>query len=226
MPGIADNALLKAAALMEKLGAYRPEPRLESEVAGLLEAVAGRVPERPEDALPLARSLSPLVGELVEPLLGPTFSPTMIKASEKVNVIPARAELKVDCRVPPELGEEHARKRVRELLGEDRYELRFDETVIGNRSPIDTPLMGAIREFVESEDPGAEVAPVMLPGFSDSRWFRDAFPDCIAYGFFPQNEMDLFEAAPLVHGADERVPVKDLGLAARCYARLAQEVLG
>jgi acetylornithine deacetylase/succinyl-diaminopimelate desuccinylase-like protein len=85
--------------------------------------------------------------------------------------------------------------------------------------------MDAIRAFVESEDPGAEVAPVMLPGFSDSRWFRDAFPDCVAYGFFPQRAMDLFEAAPLVHGADERVPVEDLGMAARCYSQLLQELL-
>ena len=44
-------------------------------------------------------------------------------------------------------------------------------------------------------------------------------------GFFPQNAMDLFEAAPLVHGADERVPVEDLGLAARAYSRLVQEML-
>ena len=66
---------------------------------------------------------------------------------------------------------------------------------------------------------------MVLPGFSDSRWFREAFPDCIAYGFFPQRTMDLFEAMPLVHGADERVPVEDLGLAARFYAGLAEEVL-
>jgi acetylornithine deacetylase/succinyl-diaminopimelate desuccinylase-like protein len=78
---------------------------------------------------------------------------------------------------------------------------------------------------VEREDPGASVAPFMLPGFSDSRWFRDAFPDCVAYGFFPQTEMDLFESAPLIHGADERVPVADLGLAASFYADLAVETL-
>jgi acetylornithine deacetylase/succinyl-diaminopimelate desuccinylase-like protein len=65
----------------------------------------------------------------------------------------------------------------------------------------------------------------VLPGFSDSHWFRRAFPDCIAYGFFPQNEMDLFESAPLIHGADERVPVSDLGLAASFYAQLAEETL-
>jgi acetylornithine deacetylase/succinyl-diaminopimelate desuccinylase-like protein len=67
---------------------------------------------------------------------------------------------------------------------------------------------------------------VVLPGFSDSRWFREAFPDCVAYGFFPQRAMDLFEAAPLIHGANERIPVEDLGLAARFYSELVQETLG
>ena len=71
--------------------------------------------------------------------------------------------------------------------------------------------MDAIRDFIEREDPGAVVAPSGLPGFTDSRWFREAFPDCVAYGFMPARAFDLFEAAPLIHGADERVPVEDLG---------------
>jgi acetylornithine deacetylase/succinyl-diaminopimelate desuccinylase-like protein len=37
--------------------------------------------------------------------------------------------------------------------------------------------------------------------------------------------MDLFEAAPLVHGADERVPVADLGFAADAYVHICQELL-
>ena len=31
---------------------------------------------------------------------------------------------------------------------------------------------------------------------------------------------------PLVHGADERIPVEDLGLAARAYRHLVEELLG
>jgi acetylornithine deacetylase/succinyl-diaminopimelate desuccinylase-like protein len=224
IPRIGDNALVKLGPVLEALSDGRPALEASPEPVALLEAL-GIDPSDLDAALRELEARDPRVAVLVEPMLGVTLTPTMISASEKINVIPARAELRVDCRVPPELGEEHARGRVAKLLGEDGYEVRFDETVIGNRSSIDTPLMGAIREFVESEDAGARVAPVMLPGFSDSRWFRDAFPDCVAYGFFPQNVMDLFEAAPLVHGADERVPVRDLGLAARCYGRLAQELL-
>jgi hypothetical protein len=69
------------------------------------------------------------------------------------------------------------------------------------------------------------VAATSLPGFTDSRWWREVFPDCAAYGFFPQREMDLFEAAPLVHGRDERVPVGDLGFAADAYVEICKEML-
>jgi acetylornithine deacetylase/succinyl-diaminopimelate desuccinylase-like protein len=68
--------------------------------------------------------------------------------------------------------------------------------------------------------------PLILPGFSDSRWFREAFPECTAYGFFPQRHMTLLETGPLVHSANERIDVRDLGFAATCYADLARELLG
>ena len=50
---------------------------------------------------------------MFEPMLGVTFAPTRISASEKINVIPSRAVLKVDCRVPPGLGEAGGQARDR-----------------------------------------------------------------------------------------------------------------
>jgi acetylornithine deacetylase/succinyl-diaminopimelate desuccinylase-like protein len=105
-------------------------------------------------------------------------------------------------------------------------EIDFTEMVIGNQSPPESPMMDAIERWLGDTDPEGEAVPVLLPGFSDSKWFRDAFPDCIAYGFFPQRYMGLFEAAPLVHNADERIDVRDLGFAAGFYADIARELLG
>lgn len=224
IPRIGDNALAKMAPVLDAMKQGQPEYELSPEPQGLIEAL-GLSTEDLEGTLSQIEQTDPRVAVLVEPMLGVTLTPTMITASEKINVIPARAELKVDCRVPPELGEEHALKRIREVVGEDGFDVEFGETVIGNRSPVDTPLMDHIRGFIADEEPGAEVAPVVLPGFSDSRWFRHAFPDCVAYGFFPQRKMDLFEAAPLIHGADERIPVEDVGMAARFYAGLIEETL-
>jgi acetylornithine deacetylase/succinyl-diaminopimelate desuccinylase-like protein len=229
IPRIADNALVKLGPLLSRLAEapmpleLGPEPKAFLSGLGLLDG------GDPAAALQVVEERDPRLAVLVEPMLGVTFSPTMAHGSDKINVIPSSAELQVDCRVPPGLGEDHARARIRAALGtDDGYELTFfeHEQVVGNRSPMDTELMACIRRFVERQDPGAVVVPTVLPGFTDSRWWREAFPDSVAYGFFPQRKMDIFEAAPLVHGADERVPVQDLGLAARFYAELAQEVLG
>ena len=62
-------------------------------------------------------------------------------------------------------------------------------------------------------------------GRSDSRWFRDAFPDCVAYGFFPHRHMTLYDTWPLIHGADERIDVRDLGFAASFFHELPRRLL-
>src|SRR5213079_1830943 len=59
MPAIADNALVKAAPLIEKLGAYRPERRLIPEVEAAVELITGRRLGA-EEALAFARELDPV----------------------------------------------------------------------------------------------------------------------------------------------------------------------
>jgi acetylornithine deacetylase/succinyl-diaminopimelate desuccinylase-like protein len=225
IPRIADNALVKLAPLIEALSGGRAELEESPEASALVEAL-GLAGSDLREAIGRIEEKDPRLAVLVEPALGLTFTPTMASASEKINVIPARAKLKVDCRVPPGLGADRVRERLTGLLGENGYELSFDEQVVGNASPLESELMEHIRSFVEREDPGAQLAPFTMPGFTDSRWFREAFPDCVAYGFFPQRAMDMFESAPLVHGKDERIPVEDLGLAARFYSELVTKVLG
>jgi acetylornithine deacetylase/succinyl-diaminopimelate desuccinylase-like protein len=222
MPRIADNALSKLAPLIEALSGGRPVLERSRET----DALATALGLDPETAVRELEDEDPRLSVLFEPTLGVTFAPTMVSASEKINVIPARAKLEVDCRVPPGLGEDHVRSRLADLVDENGYELSFGESVVGNASPLESELMDHIRAFVESEEPDAGLAPYVMPGFTDSRWFREAFPECVAYGFFPMRSMDLLEAAPLMHGKDERVRVEDLGLAARFYSELAPKVLG
>ena len=224
LPRIGDNALVKMAPLLDALADARPSYLLTPESEALLAAL-GLEPDDLESAMRTLEEKEPGLAVLVEPMLGVTLTPTMIAASEKINVIPSRSELQVDCRVPPELGEEAVREAIAARLGDDGYSVDLAEHVCGNRSPLDTPLMDRIRAYVEREDPGAEVAPIVFPGFSDSHWWRRAFPDCTAYGFFPQNTMNALEVAPLFHAADERIATADLGLAASFYADLATETL-
>ncbi len=224
MPGIADNALVKAAALVERLGAYRPAPRLQPETEAFLRAV-GSEPGGAAGALEAARRVHPLVADLVEPLLGPTLSPTMIHASDKLNVIPARCDVVVDCRLPPGETPRTVEPTIRAVLGDGDYELEWLEAQGGTRSPLASPLWDAVAAFVAELEPGAEPAPIIVPGFTDSHWLREAF-GTVAYGFFPARAMDAELAARLIHSADERVPVDDLELGVRFLRHAAQAVCG
>jgi acetylornithine deacetylase/succinyl-diaminopimelate desuccinylase-like protein len=224
VPGIADNALAKAAPLIERLAAYRPEPELVPETEALVRAVVGRSLDA-DEILEVARELDPYAVELVEPLLSLTLSPTMISASERRNVIPSVCEVDVDCRLLPDQTQAEAEEIVRSLLGEGDYEFEWLEGRGGTRSALQTPLWDAVESFVGVEEPGATVVPLVVAGFTDSHWLREAF-GTVAYGFFPMRTMDPRVAARLVHSADERVAVEDLALGVRCFRHVAQTLLG
>ena len=227
MPQLGDNSLLKAAPLLERFAAKQPGYSLVPEAAAMLKAL-GADPSDPRAALETVTAVDPRMATLVAPLLGVTLSPTMISASEKLNVIPAKTVIKVDCRVPPGLGEDDARAAAEEVLGQagDEFEIDFIERVPGNRSKAQGPLWDAISEWLPSEDPDGEVIPVLLPGYTDSVAFREAYPEITAYGFFPQTNMNLYETSPLVHGSDERIDARDVDVAARCYAAVTRRLLG
>ena len=223
MPGIADNALVKGARLIERIAAYRPQQQIQVEVAAFLQAVLGEVPPV-ESVVERARELHTIAAELIEPLLAPTFAPTMISASRKRNVIPALCEIVVDCRLLPGQTPAEIEPVVREVLGDDvAYDLEFLKAEGGTRSPLATPLWSAAESFVAEMEPGAAPVPVICAGFTDSHWLREAF-GTIAYGFFPYRTMAPELAATLIHSADERVPVSDLELGVDWLRHVARTV--
>ena len=224
MPGIADNALVKAARYVEALDAYEPPRELIPEARGFLEAVLGEMPPV-EDALARAHALHPMLPALVEPLLSLTLSPTMIEASQKRNIVPAMCEVTVDCRLLPMHTPADAEPLIRAALGPGDYELEWIEAVGGTRSELRTPLWDALAAYVEELEPGARLAPIACPGFTDSHFLREAF-GTIAYGFFPVKEMDPMLATTLVHSANERIAVDDLEAGVEMLRSTARALLG
>ena len=224
MPGIADNALLKAARLIELLGAYEPEPTIGPEVAGFLDAALGERPAA-EEVVARLRAVDAVAADTIEPLLAFTLAPTMISASEQRNVVPGTCEVVVDRRLLPGQTPEDVEPVLRALLGEGDYELETIERWGGTRSPLDTPLWDAIAAWLATTEPDAKLAPLCCAGFTDSHWLREAF-DTVAYGFFPMNVMDPELAGRLIHSADERTHVDDLGLGVDFLRSAARSLLG
>ena len=210
VPSIADNALVKAAPIVEALARLEPPKTLLPPVRRFLEEVLGEAPP-PEVALERARELHPLAAELVEPVLSLTLSPTMIEASRQLNVVPGTCSITVDCRLLPGQGPRDVEPLLRAALGEGDWEIEWmeSEVVGGSSSPLDTPLWRTLQSWVDRVEPGAVLVPTVMAGFTDSHYVREAF-GTVAYGFFPVRAMDGALVARLVHSADERIAIDDL----------------
>jgi acetylornithine deacetylase/succinyl-diaminopimelate desuccinylase-like protein len=229
VPRIGENALLKLATHLAALS-EQPQPKPTPVGEALLEALLGEPftgEEGVRAGLERLRGEQPAIADfLVEPMLSVTLVPTIAQSGKKANVIPSEAEALIDCRIPPGYGGDEALAELRALIGEGDYDVEFSEAVVGNSSPLDSPLAEAIREWLAEVDPAAGIAPIVMPGFSDSNPFRTAFPDAVVYGFCPHREIALLEAAPLIHAADERVPASDVELAASFFYELPRRMLG
>jgi acetylornithine deacetylase/succinyl-diaminopimelate desuccinylase-like protein len=230
LPRIGENALLKMAPLLERLREQPPVDPTPAPVEFLSALLGEDLSDADNDQLTGAvervRAEDPAIAAfLAEPMLGVTLAPVMVEGGVKENVIPPHCEVLVDCRVPPGLDEDHVRSRVEALLGDGDWELEIPDCVVGNSSRLEGPLADAIAGWVSDTDARARLVPIVMPGFSDSHWFRKEFGATV-YGFFPSNSMTLAEEAPLIHGADERVRVADVELSAGFFMELSRRVLG
>jgi acetylornithine deacetylase/succinyl-diaminopimelate desuccinylase-like protein len=226
MPHLGDNALLKMAPMLQALADRPPAFDVTEAPRQVLRALGVDADGDPAAAVAAVRAVAPELADIVVAMLGVTLAPTRIFASEKINVIPSKARLQVDCRTPPGLGREDVLRLLGEVLGGDGHRVDFDEEVVGNGSPADTPLMDFIARWVAEHDDGARAVPYVLPAFTDSRTFRAAFPECVAYGFFPHRHMTVGEVSALLHARDERIDVRDLGFAAGFFRDLIRDRLG
>jgi acetylornithine deacetylase/succinyl-diaminopimelate desuccinylase-like protein len=220
-PSMSDNALLKMAPVIERLGRMTPPTRDLPELAAFLAAI-GASGEDPRAVADRARERNPFLAALIEPMLGAIMTPTGIEASTRLNVIPGRCTLRCDCRILPGQTEDEIRAAVGNALDGIEHELRFIEHDGGTSSPVSTPLFEAIRASIGEIEPGAAAAPTVSPGFTDSHFHRQAFGS-VAYGFMPMR-MDPALVGELVHSADERISKDDLELGVRTFLRLARTI--
>ncbi|MDO9395137.1 MAG: peptidase dimerization domain-containing protein, partial [Herbiconiux sp.] len=172
-----------------------------------------------------------VAGALVADGARSTATPTVLAAGGKANVIPSRAEARLDVRVLP--GRLDAfRREIAELVGPE-VTLEWSPVIPAVESPLDSPLLGVLAASVAAEDEGATLLPFQLPASTDAKHL--AALGIRGYGFVPlrvpdrlttaeghdgPGELDLFG---LFHGADERVPVESLAFLARVTARMLAE---
>jgi len=187
-----------------------------------------RDPAEARTALREMRAADPSMARLLEPLLGVTFSPTVVSGGgPAMNVIPHAASVTVDCRVLPGQDPEAVWAEVdRALQGHSAgYRLEPLQIVAGNESPADSPLRTAMESALRAVAPNAQLVPTYLCGFTDASWFREALPGLIAYGFCPCPSTSLHDVVAAEHGTDERILVADVLIQALFFERVARTLL-
>jgi acetylornithine deacetylase/succinyl-diaminopimelate desuccinylase-like protein len=227
VPTLGRNAVPLLARLLPRLGDGLPDPAPAPEAVAMLRALLGRDEPDLSKALAEADRLYDGLGDTIQALMGSTMAPTMLWASNKRNVMPARATAEVDIRILPGTSHADVESRVRSALGDDiAYELAWPEAMVpASSSPVDGVVPAAIAAFLASEaDPGT-LMPTLCTGFTDSNFLRAA-GGTQAYGFSPfrATPYDVLEAG--FHNANERVHVDDLLLSTRFHIDLARRVLG
>lgn len=226
MPSQGDNAVPVLARLLRRVGTGMPALTRNPYVDAMLEALVGDVDADYAGAVRAAAGLHPALEHLVPALVGTTMAPTMLSASNKRNVMPARASVDLDCRILPGVTEDDVEAEVRGRLGSDlAYELsRPEPLVAGSASPAEGPLWEACRAFVAETDPGAVLLPMLSTGFTDTVYLRAA-AGTVGYGFSPIRTTPAEVVQSGYHNRDERIHVDDLALSVRFHEYVARRLL-
>jgi acetylornithine deacetylase/succinyl-diaminopimelate desuccinylase-like protein len=230
------NAVLAAAQIVEALSAHELPVVVDDSSRDLVEYLVEdpglrarlRDSTRARTALAELADRDPSLVNMIEPLYGFAFSPTMVQSnSGAVNVFPTEVVLSVDCRMLAGHDEGEVEAEVRAALdGVDaRWDLEWINVVRGNSSPYPTPLSEAIRTVLHRHVPDAELGNTHCVGFTDSRWFRAAHPECVAYNFDPHVEESYADVWARAHNVDERIMIRDLAFEAFFAEQVALELL-
>jgi len=226
MPEAADNAIMRMNKVIEKLGNYHGEIQLVPTMRQFLREIAledESVREPFMRMLADPESSDRVLGELektamtivdeVRPRLRMSITPTMIQGGVKENVIPSECEAVFDCRVLPGQSTSEAKALVRELLGDvglDKLSFENIQVQEPSESPVETPLYNVIKNVLRDFEPSCGVAPFLMAGGTDSRFFRRMGSVC--YGFHPMRSETRYGAKPTrrEHGVDERISIENL----------------
>jgi len=149
-----------------------------------------------------------------------TCSITMLKGSDKINVVPPQAEAQLDCRLLPDQKPDRFIRELEVIFDDPSIKLERILAFTPAVSSIDTPLYRAIADVTRRHFPDANIVPAVSTGFTDSHFFRDRGVTC--YGFAPF----LIPAGDEngVHGNNERISVENVRRGTAMMLEVVREV--
>ncbi len=156
---------------------------------------------------------------MFEPLLHNTANPTIIKASDKFNVIPSEVVLQLDGRLLPGFTAADLERELRAVLGQDcSIETRL---IYPGPATSDMGLFDTLAAPLRAIDQQAIPVPYVNPAVTDARFFAKL--GIQTYGYTPLHLPDDFSFIGTIHAADERVPVAALDFGTQAVYEVLQK---
>jgi len=232
MPYRTDNALVSAAAVVQRIAEYAPAPRVHE--LWRAQVAAMDLPEEVREQLLDEGSIDGFLAGMdsdgiaghIHACTHTTFSANAASSDTKTNVIPDRVVLDVDIRTLPGEDADDVAAHLEAALGDLTYRVEVEALMndVSSASRTDNPLWDALDRAVGRQFPAARLSPSFAVGFTDARVFREM--GSVAYGaglFSP--EVELGEFARRFHGNDERIDVESLRLTTGLYLDVARDLL-
>jgi carboxypeptidase PM20D1 len=147
-----------------------------------------------------------------------TTAPTIFHAGVKENVLPSSAKAVVNFRIRPGETVETVIEYVRSTIGDPRIEIT-PLTFRSDPSPVsdtESESFATLHRTIRQVFPDVIVAPYLVMGGTDSRYFSSLSPNVYRFGPFEITSDDLGR----FHATDERLAVEACGDMVRFYVQL------
>lgn len=195
--------------MLTELAAAADEP-----LAGALRELQSGAP----DAVAPFHLMSEADAVYLDSVMRHTANATIVRTSEKINILPAEITVDIDGRVlPGGWTADDYRAELRELIGpEPEVELLLEGDPMPD--PVFGSFYGSLVGVLGAADPDGVPLPMITPASTDARLFSGLGIAC--YGWLPMSLSAGSRYQDAMHGADERVPVDALRFGADCLHRL------
>ncbi|MFM8825150.1 MAG: M20/M25/M40 family metallo-hydrolase [Candidatus Nanopelagicus sp.] len=216
-----DNAITKLSDAVSRIGNYE-WPQLETKTnQKFFRRIAEITGDKYDasDVKPLIKHLGK-AAKMIGATISNTANPTMLNSGYKENVIPQTASAVVDGRFLPGY-EDQLHQTIKKLAGDD-IEIEIIVRDIALEVDFAGPLVEAMCNAINSEDPEGIPVPYLMSGGTDNKALHDL--GIVGYGFSPlrlPKELDFFS---LFHGVDERVPLDSLKFGVRVLYNFLENV--
>lgn len=159
-------------------------------------------------------------------LIRTSFTPTVLRAGQKDNVIPTSARALVNFRILPGDDVASVKEYVEDIIADERISVRLAPGDMGqNPSPVSsTSSFGfqVIQKSIQQIFPQTVVAPALVIGATDARHYQDVAQE--VYRFLPvQLTRDDLKR---IHGPNERIHTENFHQAIRFYRQLVLNSCG